>query len=745
MKQITKDEAYERALTLRERTRNLVTGDAVRPRWIDEHTFWYKSGNTNYRVDARTGAKSRHTPVAGQGEATLPAFPPNAPIRSDAAGEETEIVFVNKTNAPIVTFWVGGGEPKQYATIAPGKTFNQHTFGGHVWLVKDNTGRPLAQFVGEDAPGRAEVTGVVTRRGPRNNAPSGVSPDGKWQAFIKLYNLYVREVATKSEIALTTDGTKNHYYEGQVLWSPDSTHLIAYKTEAAQEHKVYIVESSPSDQLQPRLKTIDYLKPGDKIAHPRVVLFRMGSESATSVPIPDMLFPNPWAITDMRWELDSSHFTFQYNQRGHQVLRVLRVEARTGNVGVLVEEKSKTFIDYAGKNYLYFCANTPTLFWMSERDGWNHLYKIHAQTGKIEKQLTQGQWAVQSVLRVDEEKRQIWFSAGGMDKNQDPYYRHLCRVDFDGKNFVDLTPADGTYQVQFSPNNAYLIATYSRVDMPPITELRRATDGGLVSIVEKADATALVKTGWQYPERFVTKARDGKTDIYGVIWKPTDFDPSKKYPVIENIYAGPHGFHTPKSFAAYHGQRFLTELGYIVVQLDGMGTSGRSKAFHEVCWKNLADAGFLDRKIWIRAAAKTRPYMDVSRVGIYGGSAGGQNAMRALIDHSDLYKVAVSDCGCHDNRMDKIWWNELWMGWPLDESYVRSSNVAGAPKMQGKLLLVVGELDTNVDPASTMQVINALVKANKNFEYLIVPGAGHGACETPYGTRRRADFFRKNL
>ena len=272
-----------------------------------------------------------------------------------------------------------------------------------------------------------------------------------------------------------------------------------------------------------------------------------------------------------------------------------------------------------------------------------------------------------------------------------------------------------------------------------------ASDGTLACGLERADASALDRTGWRKPERFVAKGRDGTTDIYGVIIRPTNFDPAKKYPVIEEIYAGPQGAFVPKAFGLQMRQHAIAELGFIVVQMDGMGTSQRSKAFHDLAWKNIGDAGFPDRIAWLKAAAAKYPQLDLTRVGIYGGSAGGQNSTRAVLSHGDFYKVAVSDCGCHDNRMDKVWWNEQWMGWPVDESYARSSNVTDAHKLTGKLLLVVGELDRNVDPASTMQVVNALIKADKDFELLVIPGAGHGCAETPYGSRRRMDFFVRHL
>ena len=244
---------------------------------------------------------------------------------------------------------------------------------------------------------------------------------------------------------------------------------------------------------------------------------------------------------------------------------------------------------------------------------------------------------------------------------------------------------------------------------------------------------------------FVAKARDGMTDIYGAIWFPKDFNPKKKYPVIEDIYAGPQDSFTPKNFHTTYQQQRLADDGFIVAQMDGMGTANRSKAFHDYCYKNLRDAGFPDRILWLRAAAKKFPAMDLSRAGIYGTSAGGQDALRGLLDHGDFYQAGVADSGCYDNRMDKIWWNEQWMGWPVDDSYTRSSCVTDAPKLRGKLLLMAGELDKNVDPASTMQVVNALVKADKNFELFIMPGQGHGVLSTEYGKRRLEDFFERTL
>jgi dipeptidyl aminopeptidase/acylaminoacyl peptidase len=542
---------------------------------------------------------------------------------------------------------------------------------------------------------------------------------------------------------LTKDGSTTDSYERGVVWSPDSKRFVAIKQKNGGDRKVYLIESSPRDQLQPKLSSFDYLKPGDEIPQDKPHLF--DAIEKKEIPTSDELYKNPWSITDLRWQPDSRRFTFVYNQRGHQVLRIVVLDAGTGEAAALIDDKSETFIDYAHKQFAHYADKTNEIIWMSERDGWCHLYLHDSRTGQVKNQITKGPWIVRGVDRVDEEKREIWFRAGGVFPEQDPYYIHYCRVNFDGTGLVMLTPGNGTHEISYSPDRRFFIDAYSRVDMPPVTELRKSDDGSLVCELERADWSALLETGWRPPERFTAKARDGETDIYGVIYRPTNFDASKKYPVIEAIYAGPQGSFVPKRFSEMHNAQSLAELGFILVQVDGMGTSNRSKKFHDVCCKNLGDAGFPDRILWMKAAAAKYTCMDLTRVGVYGGSAGGQNSLRAMLAHGDFYKAAASDCGCHDNRMDKIWWNELWMGWPIGPHYDEQSNVTNAHKLQGKLLLTVGELDRNVDPASTMQVVNALIRADKDFELVVIPGGGHGSGSGPYGTRRRNDFFVRNL
>ena len=567
--------------------------------------------------------------------------------------------------------------------------------------------------------------------------------DKKLEAFIKDHNVWLRQGKGGEEVALTTDGEEGDGYQGNFQWSPDRKKLIGFRHKKAQERIVHFVESSPKDQLQPKLHSNRYLKPGDQIAQTKPHLFDIVGKK--EVPLDETLFANPWNIGSYRWEKDSSRFTFYYNQRGHDVVRIVAIDAESGAVTALIDDPSQTFVNYSNYNHRSLLESTNEMIWMSERDGWNHLYLFDFGSGKLKNQITKGPWIVRKVDKVDTAKRQIWFQAGGIYPEQDPYYIHYCRINFDGTGLVKLTAGNGTHSIKYSPDREFIIDTYSRVDMPPVNELRRVSDGSLVCLLEKSDASELEATVWQRPEHFVAKGRDGKTDIYGVIYRPSTFDPKKKYPVIEKIYAGPHGSFVPKSFSSCHGAQRWAELGFIVVQIDGMGTSHRSKSFHDVCWKNVGDSGFPDRILWIKKAAKKYPCMDINRVGIFGGSAGGQSSTRALLMHGDFYKVAVSDCGCHDNRMDKIWWNEAWMGWPVGPEYAESSNVTHAHKLQGKLLLIVGELDRNVDPASTMQVVNALVKADRDFDMLIIPGAGHGAAGSAYGKRRQKDYFVRNL
>ena len=572
-----------------------------------------------------------------------------------------------------------------------------------------------------------------------------LSPDGKLEAYIEGYNVVVHEAGkpyTEAKRILTQDGTIGCYYSNRIQWSPDGKRIFVCKRVPVAKRYAYYVESSPADQLQPILHKQEYAKPGDALPQHYPVIIDV--TTGKKVEADRHQIENQYDLDWMQWTPDSKEVTMEYNQRGHHLYQMLAMNAETGKLRTVVEESSEKFINYP-RLWRQFVKDGKQLLWMSERDNWNHLYLYDVQKAKVIRQITKGDWFVRGIQRVDEEKGEIYFSASGVNKNEDPYLVHYYKIGMDGKNMVALTPEEGNHNVQYTHDFRYLLDTYSKVDQAPVTVVRDAQTGKLLKTLEKADISALKKHGWQQPEVFVAKGRDGKTDMWGIIQRPTNFDPNRKYPVIEYIYAGPGDAYTPKSFMAYNWYTTsLAELGFIVVQLDAMGTSYRGKKFEEVCYKNLKDAGFPDRELWIKAAAQKYPYMDADNVGIYGCSAGGQESTTAVLLHGDFYKAAYSACGCHDNRMDKIWWNEQWMSWPVDSSYVECSNVENAHKLERPLMLVVGELDDNVDPSSTYQVVNALIKANKDFELVVIPGAHHTVGES-FGEHKRYDFFVKNL
>jgi dipeptidyl aminopeptidase/acylaminoacyl peptidase len=699
--------------------------------------------------------------VSNAARAGLKAEPQIA--RSRDGGERTPIRFENRLDRDLEYFWVmPDGKLRSYGRVGAGKTAQIETYEGHAWLLKDDENKAIASFLAAANESLAIIDGttpVPSADRPRRRDPSrrdnirpsarSTSPDGKWNVVITDNQLSIVESATQVSVDIAlpvihSESEETPRLEDRVWWSPDSSHVLLMQVEPGESRTIHLIESSPEDSIHSRLLTVPYAKPGDRLDHPRLLLVSF-DQTWTARTVDDTEFPNPFEISEVDWSADSSSFSFLYNERGHQRLRLISVDAKSLTPHVVIDEQSATFVCYSHKTFLHRIAATNELIWMSERSGWNHLYLIDALTGQVKNPITSGSWVVRGVERVDDERRQIYLQVSGIDPDQDPYHVHLIRANYDGGQVVRLTEGDGNHRWRFSPDDAYLIDTYSRVDLPPVTELREVSSGRKLCDLEQADISRLLEIGWRAPERFVAKGRDGVTDIHGIIVRPTNFQADKKYPVLEEIYAGPQSSFVPKSFGLHSSLYEMAELGFIVVKIDGMGTSDRSKSFHDVCWQNLADSGFPDRIAWIKAAAENHPEMDLSRVGIWGGSAGGQSAMRALIAHGDFYHAAVADCGCHDNRVDKIWWNEQWMGWPIGPHYEEQSNATQAHRLQGDLLLIWGELDQNVDPASTMQVIDALVRADKDFEQLIVPGSGHGAAGHPYARRRQADFFVRKL
>jgi dienelactone hydrolase len=789
---------YQRAQGLQAKARGLVANAPGATTWIGEtEHFWYPRsvpGGTEFVVaDAAAGTKKLafdHEKLAAAissatgrkaGALTLPFAPAGGGRRGAATSApltfvdgETAIEFgtggamyhcslqryVCDKKGPIPEAGPGrgtpgpegpGGDPVdglEYEQPAP-QDGDEGRFGRGARACAPQPPAPQVRAAGRG--GRMSVGSQFPSQLPPERPEICASLDGKWEAFVQNFNVYVKPVGDGAAVALSTDGSEANYYTLRTFaWSPDSKKLAAYRTRPGYDREIPFIESSPVDQLQPKKLSIHYQKPGDALDIAYPVLFDVASKH--EIEIDRTLFPNPYALSPPVWWKDGRGFTFEYNQRGHQAYTVIEVDGRTGAARALIAEKTKTFFYYnnlgpglsGGRKYRHNVNDGKEIIWASERDGWEHLYLYDGITGLVKNQITKGEWLVRNVDFVDDEKRQIWFEAGGMVPGQDPYFTQYCRINFDGTGLTRFTEADGTHTVTFSHDRKFYTDTWQRVDLPPVSQLRRTEDRKVVMDIEKGDDAALLAAGFRHPEVFVAKGRDGKTDIWGVIIRPTNFDPAKKYPVIENIYAGPHGSFVPKTYSAVSADQALAELGFIVVHIDGMGTSNRSKAFHDVAFKNLGDAGFPDRILWHKAAAAKYPEYDISRVGIFGTSAGGQSSLGGMLFYPDFYKVVVTNSGCHDNRMDKIWWNEQWMSWPIGPEYAAASNVDNAYRLQGKALIIIGELDTNVDPASSMQVVNALVKAHKHFDMLYIPGQNHGVGSLA-SEHYRDDYFVHNL
>lgn len=584
------------------------------------------------------------------------------------------------------------------------------------------------------------IHGGIKSRWERQRPSDSLSPDKQWIASVRAGNVFLRPAQGVEAIKCTKNGDPTNPY-GHIQWSPDSKHLIVFHIFPVKEKPVYYVLSSVDTSSRGILKSHEYAQPGDPFTGYELFTINVADKKLVKVETEIYNFLDyPW----IHWRPnDNNFFTFEKADRGHQRFRIIEVNANTGATRNLIDQQTSTFI-YESRIFSWYTAASNEIIWSSEKDGYNHLYLVDAVKGGVKNAITGGNWVVRKVDSIDESKREVWFQASGMNAGEDPYNIHYYRIGFDGKKLVSLTPANASHFCTFSPDRKYFIDNYSRPDLPAVTELRRTSDGKLISVLERADLSAYRQLGISMPEVFVAKGRDGVTDIWGIVCRPPNFDSTKKYPVIENIYAGPQDAFVPKRFMNYGEMQSMAALGFIVVQCDGMGTANRSKAFHDICWKNLADAGLPDRILWIKALAKKYPYIDTARVGLYGTSAGGQNAAGALLFHPEFYKAAVSSCGCHDNRIDKQWWNEQWMGYPVGPHYGEQSNITNAAKLKGALLLMVGEADTNVPPESTLRFAGALIKAGKVFDLLVIPGMGHSD-GGPYGRLKKRDFFVKHL
>lgn len=632
-----------------------------------------------------------------------------------------------------------------------------------------------------------------------SDIPYVVSPDSAWEAFVHEHNVYVRPHGGGDSIQLTTDGVEFWSYglgypspnqvkrktprRPNIVWAPDSRKLAVYRSDDRDVKHMHYISSTPQ---RPEHYSQPYALPGDSIIPvPGFHILHLGGDVTASAGAADsddagvppqgarnvrvVVQPRPHRLsiagstTDSTWSADSDKLYVSYFTRGSKTVRVAEVDAESGEVEVVAADSTKTFVELDGEGIFgenwHVTADGSEVVWFSERDGWGHLYLLD-RGGRVENRITSGPWVVGTVQHVDEAARRVFFTARGREPGHDLYYAHLYAANFDGSGFQLLTPEDANHKISFAPSGRYFIDTYSRIDQPPITVLR-AADGRLIRRLEEADISRLLETGWRQPEPFRYRARDGVTEMYGMMYKPTNFDSTKTYPIIDHIYPGPQINTVPKDFfpsndagliyPAYGEVQALAELGFIVVSIDHMGGPMRAKALHDNYYGFFGDNGIPDHITAIKQLAARRSYIDIDRVGIYGVSGGGFASTDAILRYPDFFKVAVSSSGNHDNRSYNIYWAEKYQGL-MERDTVRgtdnfetSANQTMAANLQGKLFLIHGDMDDNVHPAMTIKVVDALIKANKSFDLLIVPDGDHGVESNPYIIRRRWDYFVEHL
>jgi len=594
---------------------------------------------------------------------------------------------------------------------------------------------------------------------PKNQSES---PDKKWIISVKDYNLFLKNTETGEETTLTTDGINKYDYatplswykltdvsEGDVYdpeiditWSEDSKNFITYRLDRRDVGNLLLYQSLPDSGMRAKVWSYERALPGEEPIKTEYYVFDARNKSKVKVDVPP--FADFCGSISPAWLDNNSEFYFARFRRGYKAIDLFNVDAATGKAKVLVTDSSKTMVEYQMVKCRW-AEDESQFFWLSERDGWNHIYR-YDENGYLLNQVTKGEFVVESIRKIDIKNSRLYFVALGKEPGIDPYYKQLYAVDFEGQNLQLLTPENANHEVWIPETGDYFVDSWSRINLPSEHVVRRLKDGKVILKLATANVEKLLATGWRYPEPFKVKARDGQTDIYGAIFFPSGFNPAKKYPVIDGTYSGPQAVRTPKSFlrAFRNDDVPLAELGFIVVTIDGLGTACRSKAFHDVSYENLGDIGSEDHIAGMKQLSESRPWMDLEHVGIYGHSAGGYDATHALLTHPGFYKVAVSSAGNHDHRIAKAWWPEQYMGMP-GRHYDEQSNFNLAGNLEGKLLLVHGDMDNNVNTASSLRMAAELIKHNKDFELLIIPNRNHGLADHPYFIRKRWDWFVKHL
>jgi len=595
------------------------------------------------------------------------------------------------------------------------------------------------------------------------------SPDGARAAFVRDHNLWVRDVASSKETQLTTDGIKDFAYATNdagwtrsdvpvLVWSPDSKRIATFRHDSRGVGDMYLVNTVVG---HPTLTTLKYPLPGDdKIFMIERVVIDVDQKKVVKINLPvdphrstlcdHIVCGSTWS--DVQWSADSKEVAFVSTSRDHKREDMRVADASTGAVRNILSERAETFFESGqGRVNWRYLPQSKEVLWYSRKDDWGHLYLHDAANGMQKNRITAGDGNVTQVLRVDEAGRSIYFQGVGKEAGRDPYFRQLYKIGFDGKNQTLLTPEDGDHTVDISPSGRYFVDTYSKPDTPPVSVLRDA-GGTIVLTLETADISQLVAAGWKPPMPITVKGRDGKTDLYGLLYRPTNFDESRRYPIINNIYPGPQtGSVGGRSFSAARGDaQAIAELGFIVVQIDGMGTPWRSRTFHEAYYGDMGDNTLPDQVAGMKELASRFPWIDLDRAGIYGHSGGGFATAGAMFRYPDFFKVGVSQAGNHDNRIYEDDWAEKWQGLLVKKpdgtsNYDDQANQMHAKNLKGKLLLAHGTMDTNVPYYSTLLVVDELIKANKDFDLILFPNRNHGFGSEPYMVRRRWDYFVEHL
>jgi len=725
--------AAEQLLRRPARPGELVIGDKVRPQWIDGgDRFWYAVSN---------GAGKRFVlvdPAAGTRE---PAFDHGrlAAALTAATGQQ-----VDPEGLPFMGIVLGGNAVEFDAF-------------GEYWRCD------LDSYACE----RAEFT-------PPGNPLEVPSPDHKVAVSRRGYDLWARSLSDGREWALTTDGEPDYGYgygpastsnstllrkfglpypPPVVAWSPDSTKVLAHRTDERDVRQTHLVEARPADGSAPVLHSQRYAYAGDEnmpqaelvvldVAEGKVV--RAQAEPLNMAQMSPIMTKWAW------WAPDGSAVYYLSQPRDQHTLTLNRLDPTTGEVAIVISETGETRVE--PNQWLYeppiLQVLADEVLWYSQRDGWGHLYRYDLHTGALLGQVTSGEWAVRQILYVDEAARVVYFTASGV-VDEDPYRRTVCRVGLDGTGFAKVTDDELDHIVTMPDNKAYFIDSASTVDTPPVTRVLDWSGRVLVEL-ERADISKLIATGWTPPERFRVKAADGVTDIYGVLCRPRGFDAAQRYPVVDNVYPGPQVNRVAPCFdpgGMGLDAEPIAALGFVVIALDGRGTPGRNKSFHDASYGHLADAGSLaDHVAALQQLAGTRPWMDLDRVGVFGHSGGGYAAVRAMLDFPEVYKVGVAMSGSHDVPYFNLGFVETYDGADNPEAWAHASNVELADRLAGKLLLIHGEMDDQVHPHHTMRLADRLIAADKDFELLIVPGAEHTFIDCLAYVRKRGwDFLVREL